>query len=64
MTAGSSRAALDAVHAARPIVARLSPTRHKEDLAADIIEAEDWLIEQPWPLMRMSAIRPSSSTSR
>ena len=39
MTGGSSRAALDAVHAARPIVARLSATRDKEDLAADIIEA-------------------------
>ena len=39
MTGGSSRAALDAVHAARPIVARLSTTRDKEDLAADIIEA-------------------------
>ena len=39
MTAGSSRAALDAVHAARPIVARLSMARDKEDLAADIIEA-------------------------
>ena len=22
--------------------------------AADIIDAEDWLIEQPWPAMRMS----------
>jgi tetratricopeptide (TPR) repeat protein len=39
MTAGSQRAALDAVHAARPIVARLSTARDKEDLAADIIEA-------------------------
>ena len=39
MTGGSSRTALDAVHAARPIVARLSTTRDKEDLAADIIEA-------------------------
>jgi len=39
MTDGSQRAALDAVHAARPIVARLSPARDKEDLAADIIEA-------------------------
>lgn len=39
MTAGSQRAALDAVHSARPIVARLSATRDKEDLAADIIEA-------------------------
>ncbi|MEO7456279.1 MAG: hypothetical protein ABIY52_08450 [Gemmatimonadaceae bacterium] len=39
MTDGSSRAAIDAVHAARPIVARLSTTRDKEDLAADIIDA-------------------------
>ena len=39
MTGGSQRAALDAVHSARPIVARLSATRDKEDLAADIIEA-------------------------
>ena len=39
MTGGSTRAALDAVHAARPIVARLSAARDKEDLAADIIEA-------------------------
>ena len=39
MSGGSTRAALDAVHAARPIVARLSATRDKEDLAADIIEA-------------------------
>jgi tetratricopeptide (TPR) repeat protein len=39
MTGGSQRAALDAVHSARPIVARLSVARDKEDLAADIIEA-------------------------
>ena len=39
MTGGSQRAALDAVHAARPIVARLNIARDKEDLAADIIEA-------------------------
>ena len=39
MNASSQRAALDAVHAARPIVARLSMSRDKEDLAADIIEA-------------------------
>lgn len=39
MTDGSQRAALDAVHAARPIVARLSAARDKEDLAADIIDA-------------------------
>ena len=36
---GPQRAALDAVHAARPIVARLSSARDKEDVAADIIEA-------------------------
>ena len=39
MSTSSQRAALDAVHSARPIVARLSTTRDKEDLAADIIEA-------------------------
>ena len=30
--------------------------------AADIIEADDWLIEQPWPPMRMSATVPSSTS--
>ena len=39
MTGESTRSALDAVHAARPIVARLGTARDKEDLAADIIEA-------------------------
>jgi Flp pilus assembly protein TadD len=39
MTGGSQRTALDAVNSARPIVARLDATRHKEDVAADIIEA-------------------------
>src|SRR4051812_28790724 len=39
MTAGSQRAALDAIHSARPIIARLSMTRDSEDLAADLIEA-------------------------
>ena len=39
MTAGSQRAALDAIHSARPIIARLSMARDKEDLAADLIEA-------------------------
>jgi tetratricopeptide (TPR) repeat protein len=39
MSAGAQRAALDAIHAARPIVARLSTTRNSEDLAADLIEA-------------------------
>lgn len=39
MNAGSQRAALDAIHSARPIVARLSMSRDSEDLAADLIEA-------------------------
>jgi tetratricopeptide (TPR) repeat protein len=39
MSTGAQRAALDAVQSARPIVARLSATRDKEDLAADIIES-------------------------
>ncbi len=39
MTASPQRAALDAVHSARHIVARLSTSSDKEDLAADIIEA-------------------------
>ncbi|MEP6999285.1 MAG: tetratricopeptide repeat protein [bacterium] len=39
MTGGSQRSALDAVHSVRPIVARLSTSRDKDDLAADIIEA-------------------------
>ena len=39
MTAGSQRAALDAIHSARPIIARLSMSRDSEDLAADLIEA-------------------------
>ena len=39
MTVGSQRAALDAISAARPIIARLSMTRDSEDLAADLIEA-------------------------
>lgn len=39
MTAGAQRQALDALHAARPIVARLGTTRNSEDLAADLIEA-------------------------
>ncbi len=29
--------------------------------AADIKEAEDWLIEQPWPVIRMSPTTPSST---
>jgi tetratricopeptide (TPR) repeat protein len=39
MSAGAQRTALDAIHSARPIVARLSTTRNSEDLAADLIEA-------------------------
>jgi len=39
MTAGSQRAALDAIQSARPIIARLSMARDSEDLAADLIEA-------------------------
>src|SRR3954469_9994758 len=39
MTAGSQRAPLDAIHSARPIIARLSMARDSEDLAADLIEA-------------------------
>lgn len=39
MTGVPQRAALDAVHSARPIMARLSVSRDKEDLAADLIEA-------------------------
>ena len=30
--------------------------------AADIIEADDWLIEQPWPPIRMSVTTPSSTS--
>ena len=32
--------------------------------AFDIIEAEDWLIEHPWPEILMSSTDPSSATSR
>jgi tetratricopeptide (TPR) repeat protein len=39
MTAGSQRAALEAISSARPIIARLSMARDSEDLAADLIEA-------------------------
>lgn len=39
MTSSAQRAALDAIHAARPIVARLDIAKNSEDLAADIIEA-------------------------
>ena len=39
MNAGAQRAAVDAVSAARVIVARLGKTQHNEDLAADILDA-------------------------
>src|SRR5688572_17102690 len=39
MTAGSQRAALEAISSARPIIARLSMARDSEDLAADLIDA-------------------------
>jgi tetratricopeptide (TPR) repeat protein len=39
MSTGAQRAALDAVHSARPIVARLDVAKNSEDLAADLIEA-------------------------
>jgi tetratricopeptide (TPR) repeat protein len=44
MSGGSQRAALDAIHSARPIVARLSMARDSEDLAADLIEA--WTVTE------------------
>jgi len=36
---GAQRAALDALHAARPIIARLDVGKNSEDLAADLIES-------------------------
>ena len=39
MTAGSQRAALEAISSARPIIARLSMARDSEDIAADLIDA-------------------------
>jgi tetratricopeptide (TPR) repeat protein len=39
VTGSAQRSALDAISSARPIVARLSISRDKEDLAADIIDA-------------------------
>jgi tetratricopeptide (TPR) repeat protein len=39
MSTGAQRAALDAVHSARPIVARLDVSKNSEDVAADLIEA-------------------------
>ena len=44
------------------VTARASPTL-LPFTAADIIDADDWLIEQPWPVMRMSEMVPPSSTS-
>jgi tetratricopeptide (TPR) repeat protein len=44
MSAGSQRAALDALHSARPIVARPRMARDAEDLAADLIEA--WTVTE------------------
>ena len=48
MTAGSQRAALDAIHSARPIIARLSMARDSEDLAADLIEAWTATMDLGW----------------
>ena len=39
MATPNQRAAISALDAARPIIARLEPSRHPEDIAADIIEA-------------------------
>ncbi|HUQ46600.1 MAG TPA: hypothetical protein VM033_08130 [Gemmatimonadaceae bacterium] len=39
MSTSAQRAALEAIHSARPLVARLSETRSSEDVAADLIEA-------------------------
>ncbi|HET9013086.1 MAG TPA: hypothetical protein VFN38_14770 [Gemmatimonadaceae bacterium] len=39
MSSSAQRAALEALHAARPLVARLGETRSSEDVAADLIEA-------------------------
>ena len=39
MSTSAQRAALEAMHAARPLVARLDASRSGEDLAADLIEA-------------------------
>src|SRR3954469_4694745 len=44
MSAGSQRAALDALQSARPIVARLNMARDSEDLAADLIDA--WTVTE------------------
>ena len=39
MSTSAQRAALESLHSARPLVARLSETRSSEDVAADLIEA-------------------------
>jgi tetratricopeptide (TPR) repeat protein len=39
MSTSAQRAALESLHAARPLVARLGSTRNSEDVAADLIEA-------------------------
>ena len=48
-----------------PLKARNRARASSVDLpltAADIIDAELWLIEQPCPLMRMSLTTPSSTS--
>jgi tetratricopeptide (TPR) repeat protein len=39
MSSSAQRAALEAIHSARPLVARLGESKNSEDVAADIIEA-------------------------
>ena len=39
MSTSAQRAALEAIHSARPLVARLDASRSSEDIAADLIEA-------------------------
>jgi tetratricopeptide (TPR) repeat protein len=39
MSSSAQRAALEALHSARPLVARLGESRNSEDIAADLIEA-------------------------
>jgi tetratricopeptide (TPR) repeat protein len=39
MSSSAQRAALEAIHSARPLVARLGESKNSEELAADIIEA-------------------------
>jgi tetratricopeptide (TPR) repeat protein len=39
MSSNAQRAALEAIHSARPLVARLGESKNSEDIAADIIEA-------------------------